>query len=583
MIQLTRQGKSFLTNPNEFQILSTTVFRSTTPLSNASASRTKSPATSAHHRRITRGKTGNARRSSNNTDISSLRSDSDTDSDEPIKKPSISSQSSSNQKQDEKINKSSSSDFSSNEKGRGYDLSQIRAEMKGIKELKSDVPPHAAKSEDEKSIKSTKSSLKPGFDVKSNRKPDFEDPCSISSSDSCGATASDSDSSNVPSDVPNSSKSADTSEPEMEFKEKIERPTASKGSKWSEKRFESQEEVKPVVKKELTSKGETSANSAKSSTFFEQIIAGQTPEKIESKTPSKFEPTKKTSIYTEKASTSRSLSAGEGKIGKFGPAEKIPAKETKTTPQKIKENKESKDVKDKSKISNDIYEFKDNEEFSEGAATTVASKKPPDLLLKESVPAATSTSTETEPKLSKKAQLIAQRKQAQAAAQPLYKQFQQQAMQQQQIAASLQQDDVEAHIKTSIVTVPTASKKPKKSLGKEEKTPPSKPAPASKKEVIVTEDKASEKIEKKLETPQKVAPSVQTSNTKGGQRTPKSIPKPESTFDVLRKSPNFNMALQLKEEAAAAAQLAAAQLGMEYNSKGNYCFLIFFYLFKIYS
>lgn len=455
--------------------------------------------------------------------------------------------------------------------------------MKGIKDLKGDAAAHATKSEDEKSTKSAKSSLKPGFDVKSKLKQDFEDPCSISSSDSCGATASDSDSSNVPSDVPNSSKSADTSEPEMEFKEKMERPSASKGSKWSEKRFDPEDEVKSVNnKKENSSKSEVSAAPSKNSTFFEKIIAGQASEKPEAKAAtSKFETTKKASIYAEKAATSRTLSAGEGKIGKFGPAEKTPAKETKATPQKLKESKDHKDVKDKSKISSDIYEFKDNEEFSESAGSTVASKKPPDLLLKETAPTTPSTS-ESEPKLSKKAQLIAQRKQAQAAAQPLYKQFQQQAMQQQQqqIAASLQQDDVEAHIKTSIVTVPTTGKKRKKSLGKDEKTPPSKPAPASKKELIVAEDKP-EKIEKKLETPpQKVTPSPQTSGGKSGpagQRTPKSIPKPESTFDVLRKSPNFNMALQLKEEAAAAAQLAAAQLGMEYNSKGNYYFFNYYF------
>ncbi|XP_031640505.1 AT-rich interactive domain-containing protein 4B [Contarinia nasturtii] len=63
--------------------------RSTTPSSIASnSSRTKSPATPAQQRRTTRGQPGKLRRNSNNTDISSLQTDSDSDSDEPVvKKP----------------------------------------------------------------------------------------------------------------------------------------------------------------------------------------------------------------------------------------------------------------------------------------------------------------------------------------------------------------------------------------------------------------------------------------------------------------------------------------------------------------
>lgn len=62
--------------------------RSTTPSSIASnSSRTKSPATPAQ-RRTTRAKQNKLRRISNNTDISSIQTDSDSDSDEPVvKKP----------------------------------------------------------------------------------------------------------------------------------------------------------------------------------------------------------------------------------------------------------------------------------------------------------------------------------------------------------------------------------------------------------------------------------------------------------------------------------------------------------------
>lgn len=63
--------------------------RSTTPCSvTSNSSRTKSPATPAQHRRTTRGQPNALRRTSNNTDISSVQTDdSDTDSDEPVKKP----------------------------------------------------------------------------------------------------------------------------------------------------------------------------------------------------------------------------------------------------------------------------------------------------------------------------------------------------------------------------------------------------------------------------------------------------------------------------------------------------------------
>lgn len=116
--------------------------RSTTPSSVASnSSRTKSPATPAQ-RRTTRGQTGGTRRTSNNTDISSILTESDTDSDEPVisKKSAIrtnstvsTSSSSSNTSSGKEKNTSGngrgpnlSDDGGPSSKGRDYDLNQVR-------------------------------------------------------------------------------------------------------------------------------------------------------------------------------------------------------------------------------------------------------------------------------------------------------------------------------------------------------------------------------------------------------------------------------------------------------------------------
>lgn len=116
--------------------------RSTTPSSVASnSSRTKSPATPAQ-RRTTRGQTGVTRRTSNNTDISSILTESDTDSDEPVisKKSAIrtnstvsTSSSSSNTSSGKEKNTSGngrgpnlSDDGGPSSKGRDYDLNQVR-------------------------------------------------------------------------------------------------------------------------------------------------------------------------------------------------------------------------------------------------------------------------------------------------------------------------------------------------------------------------------------------------------------------------------------------------------------------------
>lgn len=123
--------------------------RSTTPSSVASnSSRTKSPATPAQ-RRTTRGQPGSIRRTSNNTDISSIQTDTDSDSDEPVKKPPVRKTPLPRSVQQIPAppveRKATTSNPSSEEetvlaKGRDYDLNQIRSELKGFKELKSPTP-----------------------------------------------------------------------------------------------------------------------------------------------------------------------------------------------------------------------------------------------------------------------------------------------------------------------------------------------------------------------------------------------------------------------------------------------------------
>lgn len=136
--------------------------RSTTPSSIASnSSRTKSPATPAQHRRTTRGQPNKLRRTSNNTDISSLQTDSDSDSDEPVvKKPTSKRRSVTAKTKSRRINtietsedikKEKYSNASSEEeplanavaKSKELQLSQISSELKGFNEVKkvsTDIP-----------------------------------------------------------------------------------------------------------------------------------------------------------------------------------------------------------------------------------------------------------------------------------------------------------------------------------------------------------------------------------------------------------------------------------------------------------
>uniref|UniRef100_A0A1I8PW71 ARID domain-containing protein n=1 Tax=Stomoxys calcitrans TaxID=35570 RepID=A0A1I8PW71_STOCA len=139
--------------------------RSTTPSSVASnSSRTKSPATSsALKKRPQRQTPGGRRTSANVSDVSmATEEDSDTDSDEPVKRPSrnikeslksrkshskskmsVSAPNSQSETEDEddededEIEVPSTSKSATPRKGRDYDLSQIRSELKGFDTIKS--------------------------------------------------------------------------------------------------------------------------------------------------------------------------------------------------------------------------------------------------------------------------------------------------------------------------------------------------------------------------------------------------------------------------------------------------------------
>ncbi|XP_017474374.1 PREDICTED: AT-rich interactive domain-containing protein 4B [Rhagoletis zephyria] len=144
--------------------------RSTTPSSVASnSSRTKSPATAGLKKRPIRTTTNTARRTSANISDVSLQSESETDSDEPVRRPtratkeieyksgnvsvkgtiknklSVSAGNSQSDTDDDRdegesstiLGANNSSSHTLNSKGRSYDLGQIRSELRGFQGLKS--------------------------------------------------------------------------------------------------------------------------------------------------------------------------------------------------------------------------------------------------------------------------------------------------------------------------------------------------------------------------------------------------------------------------------------------------------------
>lgn len=422
--------------------------RSTTPLSNTSGKG------NAVQKRITRGAPASksSRRPSMNDDNES------SESDEPIKKP---------------IDKKDDAKMSGIQKSASSDLNEIRSELKNIKDIKSgekgqetgaDV---GSKSDDEKSTKSSIKSGKSPFDVKAKLKTLQRD------SSRSSFHSSDTDSSHsVPSDVPNSSKSAYTSDNESNGPEKAPQIVVAKvDAKKSSFRFD--DDSSDVKNPAMTS-------------FFEKV-----GEKPEAKADAAIFTSKKPNIFQEKKLVQqRALTASDTKVGRFGQLEKSLTKEAAKT--KVKDVK----VED-NPAESDVYEFKDTEEFSDAKVHPASAKKqePPNE------------------GLTKKQQLAQQRKQARA--------LQKEALE------GGQMEDIESMIKTSIVQ---SNKKRKKSPSKEEKS------------MIVARSPAIQPIaQQSVASYSGWTPVTDHYAPKPGpQMTPKST-KHESTFDVLRKSPSFNM------------------------------------------
>lgn len=386
--------------------------RSTTPLSNTSSK------TKVAQKRPIR---------STPTSKKPAIEDNSSESDEPIKKP----------EKKEKLE----------EKPVIKTESEIKNEPK-VKEIKKEekVEP---KSDDEKSTRSSKSSK---FDIKSKLKQRDSSRSSLNSTDSDSSHS-------VPSDVPNSSKSAYTSENESNEPEKNAKQTDGKKSSF---RFD-----------EETS---DTKNPTILSSFFEKTIPVE-KEKPADKPSEIFVAKKPTNIFQEKKAAAAAAKQIDTKMGRFSQLEK--SKET------AKSNVKSKDVKESKE--SDVYEFNDMEETPPPPASSASVKK----------------ESPSEPQ-NKKQQLAQQRKQARSI----------------QKEEPPQMEDIESMIKTSMISFPT-NKKAKKSPAKEEKIQPQSSIIASRTSVIA---------EKIPEIP--VTPVIQ-------RRTPQN--KPESTFDVLRKSPSFNM------------------------------------------
>lgn len=145
--------------------------RSTTPSSVASnSSRTKSPAASGLKKRPIRSMANSTRRTSTNVSDVSLQSESDTDSDEPVRRPTRGSKeieyksgSLSGKVANKNINSDTDVEYEEDDtsiiigrnnnstKGRNYDLNQIRSELRN---LKSPSPPYVR--DDEKLIQPIK-------------------------------------------------------------------------------------------------------------------------------------------------------------------------------------------------------------------------------------------------------------------------------------------------------------------------------------------------------------------------------------------------------------------------------------------
>ncbi|KAG5684432.1 hypothetical protein PVAND_013666 [Polypedilum vanderplanki] len=442
--------------------------RSTTPLSNTSSK------TKIAQKRPTRGTP-----TSKSSNRGSTIDDNSSESDEPIKKPSEKKE----KLNDDKIQKSSSVvDVTSSD---NKDVS--KTELKVIKEIKSSEKvqaPDTTKSDDEKSTKSSIKSGKSPFDVKGSKNKNIQRDSSRSSFHS-----TDSDSSHsVPSDVPNSSKSAYTSENESNEPEKIPASTTSTIVTTT---------VKTDVKKSSFRFDEETSDIKNPLSFFEKAVSEKTEIKTES---GAIFPTRKSNIFQDKKATQKAAAADTSKLGRFGQSL---AKEI----GKVK----NKDIKNEDKTAeSDIYEFKDTEEFSDAKVVNTPVKK---------------QESPNEP--TKKQQLAQQRKQARQSVIDTS-------------STSSPMEDIESMIKTSIVSFP--NKKQKKSPVKEEKAQHSMimartPASTSQ-NVIIPQPwsaiQSTAQISQELFPKTNIPPPILSQSLV-------SKPKSDSTFDVLRKSPSFNM------------------------------------------
>ncbi|GAB0088204.1 uncharacterized protein DMENIID0001_025950 [Sergentomyia squamirostris] len=342
--------------------------RSTTPSSiTSNSSRTKSPATPAQ-RRTTRAQPQNIRRTSNNTDISSLHTESDTDSDEPVKKPTRTSSSftipsktggSTVSQLPEAIvpvvamrsvakEIQAMKDEEEATKGRDYDLNQIRSEMKGLKEMKSPSPETAEQSPTSSSHHDHKTSL---FDLSDSNTDSSEQKSDLAKGKLTSTTSSSECDSFGDDDSQSSDKLARLEKP----------PMPSKAEKVTKKQTASEKKEKPdlTLDKSVTKvavsleKMETS----KAFTGKAQFKASLAEKKKEEKAAKAAEtPAKKTG-------------AAKGEKTPAGKGEKKTGEKTKTgaTPKaeraakKIQQEKPSsaKDVPSEG----DIYEFKEPEPF----------------------------------------------------------------------------------------------------------------------------------------------------------------------------------------------------------------------------
>ncbi|XP_055678656.1 AT-rich interactive domain-containing protein 4B [Lutzomyia longipalpis] len=357
--------------------------RSTTPSSiTSNSSRTKSPATPAQ-RRTTRAQPQNIRRTSNNTDISSLHTESDTDSDEPVKKPTrppaassftIPGKSGSAVTQlpeaivpvvamrnvGKEIQAMKDEEEATGSKGRDYDLNQIRSELKGFKEMKSPSPEAAEQSPTSSSHHDHKTSL---FDLSDSNTDSSEQKSDVAKGK---LTTSSSESDSFGDDDSQSSDKLARLEkipPKVEkppTKKQIESRGEKKGDLMTEKNVTKVAvSVEKMETKAFTGKGQFKSTLAEKKKEEKATkTAGETPAK---KTPVKGEKTpvgkgeKKTPAEKTKAAAAKSTEKAN-KAQQEKPAAAAPAKETPVTSE------------------GDVYEFKEPEPF-EFEATAAPQRK----------------------------------------------------------------------------------------------------------------------------------------------------------------------------------------------------------------